>query len=449
MHRRTVLNALGASAVAAILRPLSAEADAVALPQRLLMIHRPCGTVPSSWWPTGGVRDWALSPILQPFAPLQNDMVVLKGVDCPRVHDWAGNQSIAGMLAMTTPPPADGWPVLPGTPPANSDSNAPNITAAGQSIDQLLLRNVRGLQGSAVPSLQLAASLQSVAPPPASSGSRAVSYAAAPGAPFSAPLTPALPSVALKQLTPLLGSQSPAQAQADQSVRDFVTADLDRLRRRLPVSQLAKLDGYLQGVPYLDSNTGPCEALSLVPLPVAQGFGQDEAQYEQVFEQQNLIIKTAFQCDLTRVISFTYAPALSQLDFSKIVSGVEPGGHYDLAQSSSPDALIAIETFYAQQTAWLLLALKNTPEGNGSVLDNTLVVYWNNESVGNGHGNTDMPVLLFGGRFLGLQGGSYLNFQGRFMSDLWVETAHAFGFTALQQYGAERWNKGPMPGIYG
>ena len=109
----------------------------------------------------------------------------------------------------------------------------------------------------------------------------------------------------------------------------------------------------------------------------------------------------------------------------------------------------AIDTFYSRQTAELLLALKNTPEGGGSLLDNTLVVYWNNASDGNSHGVKDMPILLFGGKFLNLQGGRYLQFQNRYMSDLWVQTAQAWGYSALTQYGASRWNQGPLPGLYG
>jgi hypothetical protein len=104
-------------------------------------------------------------------------------------------------------------------------------------------------------------------------------------------------------------------------------------------------------------------------------------------------------------------------------------------------------------TAKLLLDMKNTPDGAGpgSLLDNTLVVFWNECSDGNSHGTADMPVLVFGGKFLKLQGGKFLDFgkNGRYMSDFWVQTAQAWGYTQLTTYGDAMWNKGPMPGLYG
>src|SRR5258708_29342456 len=99
-----------------------------------------------------------------------------------------------------------------------------------------------------------------------------------------------------------------------------------------------------------------------------------------------------------------------------------------------------------------MLDMKNTPDGDsgGSLLDNTLVVYWNNCSIGNSHDTADIPVALFGGKFLKLQGGKYLQFgpHARTMADVWVQTAQAWGYKEMTWYGAPMWNRGPMPGIY-
>src|SRR5437762_11271647 len=108
--RRSLLAGLGTTAAAGLLRPAMTEAQTGLAPQRLLIIHRPNGTVPSKWFPTGGVTDWITSPILSAFVKLRNDMVVMKGVDCPRVQDWLGNQNGAGMIAMMAPPPMDKGP---------------------------------------------------------------------------------------------------------------------------------------------------------------------------------------------------------------------------------------------------------------------------------------------------------------------------------------------------
>ena len=58
-------------------------------------------------------------------------------------------------------------------------------------------------------------------------------------------------------------------------------------------------------------------------------------------------------------------------------------------------------------------------------------------------------MQLFGGKFLKLRGGRYLQFEDRYMSDLWVQIAQAWGYSALTQFGASRWNRGPLPGLFG
>jgi hypothetical protein len=455
LRRRALLGGLGAAAAGALLRSFNAQAQsaASALPQRLLIIHRPCGSYMPAWWPTGGVTDWVTSPILNPFEPLRDDMVVLKGVDCPRDWAWPGDKNIAGMIAMMTPPPADGFPPLAGSAPSdvNSDSNSKLIAAGDQSIDQLLAANIPGLQGAPLRSLQLCAVRTSTV---GLANSRVISYSKSAEAPFSAPLYPQFPpSQAWQSLSGLMANRSSAQIQADQAVTDFLAADLNRLRPRLPIAQIPKVDSYLEALRGLGANVGQCNPPVLPPLPTsATGLGQDEAQYLEVCRQQFSIIKTAFQCDLTRVVTFSFAPAFSSLNFSEILppgSVISAGESNISADTSATQSLQAIDTFYSQQTANLLMALKSIPEGNGSVLDNTLVVYWNNCSDAVNHGSTDMPVLLFGGKFLKLQGGRFLPFQNRYMSDLWVQTAQAWGYSALTQYGAARWNQGPMPGVYG
>ena len=169
------------------------------------------------------------------------------------------------------------------------------------------------------------------------------------------------------------------------------------------------------------------------PLPIASGnVSQDEAQYTAACSQHAQLIKAALQYDVTRVISYSYAAARSALRFINILPPgaiIDTSGYQNISHNGGTDYLqaqIAIETFYAETTARLLLDMKNTPDvGGGSLLDNTLVVYWNNFSEGNPSGTDDMPVLLFGGKFWNLQGGKYLQFgkNARTMADVWVAGA--------------------------
>ena len=169
ISRRNLLAGLGATGAGALLRPLLAQAQTQAgAAQRLLLIHRPCGTDMNKWWPSGGETDWLSSPLLSSFDRLRNDMVILKGVDCPRRQEWLGDKHGAGMIAMVAPPPRDKgsdlhvWPVLPGyTVAQQNNTNAKFFTAPDKTIDQLLLEKVPALQGALIPSVQLTASSES------------------------------------------------------------------------------------------------------------------------------------------------------------------------------------------------------------------------------------------------------------------------------------------------
>ena len=138
-----------------------------------------------------------------------------------------------------------------------------------------------------------------------------------------------------------------------------------------------------------------------------------------------------FMCDLTRVISFTFGYGNSAIHFQNVLQDPalagkykdtngnpmnNSSGYHDISHNSgnNPDsAQYIIDKYVCDRTAELLAEMSATPDiGGGSLLDNTLVVFWNECSNGNVHGAVDMPVLLFGGKFLKLKGGSYLQFGG-------------------------------------
>lgn len=479
LTRRAALAGLGATGAASFfLRPFFAQAQIGVTPQRLLLIHRPCGTVPDKWWPTGGVSDWTSSSILSPFDKLRNDMVILKGVDCPRKQEWFGDKGGAAMIAMMAPAPNDKgptdlhvWPALPGyTQAEQSDTNAKFFTSTDKTIDQLFLERIPGLRGTSLPSVQLTASSTSAD----SSGDccvRVVSYSKPDAlAQFPTPLWPEYrPSVAAARIFAGAFGMNPGDLPSralDKSLLDFVSGDLNRLRSRVPASQRPKVDAHLTAIRDLEKSlsqtgTGPaCAPPTLGPLPTPpNGISTIDAQYLEICKQQMQIIKTTFACDVTRTLSFTYAWADDEVHFINVLP---PGtitdneGHHDISHNGGTgyaQAMEEIEKFYSQMTASLLLDMKNTPDvsGSGSLLDNTLVVYWNHFGIGNPSTIDDIPILLFGGKFLNLQGGKFLQFgkNAHTMADFWVETAQAWGYKQMTSYGAPMWNIGRMPGIYG
>ncbi len=450
--RRTFLTGIGSVGLGAIAAPLLRAEAQGAGPQRLLIIHRPCGTVPELWFPTtGGVKDWGMTKLLTPFADLRNEMVVLKGIDLPRNDNWRGDKHGAGMLAVMCPPVKDGFAIVPGSSPADiADENGKFFTGADPSVDQELLKNAASLQGTPIASLQLGASSASMkgAGPECL---RVLSYAGLNQAlwPESRPETVFSNVFANLVLNGDTSAADRAKAK-NKSILDFVSGDLSSLKARVPSSQLPKLDAHLAAIRSLEGQftSGPSAGCSKPVLPAIPGT-EDSTRHAEVARQQTQLIQAAFQCDLTRVVSLTYSYGNSEVSSDAFVGGTNGGeGHHEASHGPNIPVMASAEKFYAETTAQLLRTMKAIPEGFGSMLDNTLVVYFNECTLGPVHSIPDNPILLFGGKSLGLNGGSYLQYTGRTHADMWVETFRRFGYNK-PVHGDPQWNLGALSGLYG
>jgi hypothetical protein len=457
--RRTLLAGVGTTAAGMFLRPLFASA-AGASPTRLLIVHRPCGTFPDQFFPTAGdATTFTLPTVLQPFESLKADMTILNGIYCPRDHNWAGDQHGAGLITMMS----GRRPVeIPGTS-SGGDQQAKNQTAAGPSIDQLLLQKpAAGLAGTVVPSIQATAYRPSSLGLP---NFKVMSYDTNSSALFAesrpATLFGNVFSTAMTGVSPALLERMRLQ---NQGVLDFVHKDLTRLRALVPQSQLQKLDAHLDGITQLEAKLVPrpagstggmaCAGPVLPALPNPTGdLTIDEAQHKVVAQSQLGIILSAFQCDLTRVATFTFAHGNSAMRFAKIIPGfTDPSGlgHHDLShvQTAAANTLLGqIDQFYSQQLADLLTKMKATPDGDGTLLDHTLVVYLNECCIGWSHSIENMPLLMFGGKSLKLQTGRHVKFGMRYMNDVWAAVAGALG-VPMATYGDTAFSTGPVPGLF-
>jgi hypothetical protein len=455
--RRTFLAGVGTTAAGVLLRPLFASA-AGASPTRLLIVHRPCGTYPIDFFPqTGDATTFTLPSILQPFAPVKDAMTILNGVYCPRDHSWAGDQHGAGLITMMS----GKRPIeIPGTS-SGGDPNAKNQQAAGPSFDQMMVKTAAsGLGGTSVPSIQ------STAYRPSSIGLpnfKVMSYDAS-GALFPESRPDTL-------FGNIFGASMPGLSPADldrlraqnKSILDFVSKDLTRLRGLVPKSQLPKLDAHLDGITSLEAKltavtpTGTmgsaCKGPAQMTPPAQTGdLTIDEAQHQVVAQNQLAIILAAFQCDLTRVATFSFAHGNSALRFAKIIPGFnDPGGtgHHDLSHVQTATALHSqIDQWYAQQLSTVLQAMRATPDGAGTLLDNTLVVYFNECCYGWSHSIENMPLLLFGGKNLKLQTARHIKYPMRYMNDVWATIATAMG-VPMNTYGDTAFSTGAVSGLFG
>jgi hypothetical protein len=446
-------------------------------------------------------------------------MIVLKGLSNPRNQNWLGDQHASGFLGMITPPVKDNgassWPQsASATPSTKADPNGKTITPSDQSVDQLFLSQIPGLKGAPcpVPSIQLTASTESSDQTNDNHALRVTSYAKGVSGGLPIPLWPEpSPANAMKNYfaagTMNLSAEQIARAAAqNRSVLDFALSGLSGLQNQVPKSQLPKVQAHLDAIRQLETNIAASAGATACAAPTFSGgpfapsapmfsggsgqggvtnVGKLDSEHYQMWNQHKEIIKTMFLCDLTRVASFTFGYGNSGIHFQNGVLGdplfagkykdpngndiSDPNGHHDISHGvggDAGDAQYIIDKWYCDRTAELLAEMAATPDvGGGSLLDNTLVVFWSEVSDGNAHGAVDMPVLLFGGKFLKMKGGSYLqlgdpatnskfNPTGKYsagpapyMSDLWVTTAQAWGYD-LQSYGDAQWNTGKIPNIF-
>jgi hypothetical protein len=457
--RRTVLAGVGAGVAGMLLRPLQAQ-EAGVIPKRLLIVHRPCGSVLEKFFPPpGNAKDFTLPPIIKSFEPLKNDLVIVNGINCSRDPNWESDKHAAALIAMMSGVKFR----FIGASNSSTDPNAKNIISQVATIDQHLLKNVPALQvpGGKLPSIQSTAYGPSAQGLPSFS---VMSYSGVQGT-LNGAMFPEYDAGALfrklfvNENAGLTPAQIALKNDQNKSVLDRVNADLTRLSGLVPASQKPKLDAHLLGIQALekaiqDSGNPAAGGKECTPpeqLPLADppgGVTADEARHLTVAKNQLAIIQTAFQCDLTRVATFTFAHGNSGLRFNKIDATVDKGdGHHGVSHDTSAGgAQERIDTIYSEQLSAALQKMKAIPEGTGNMLDNTLVVFFNECAIGNTHSIENMPVLMLGGKMLRMQTGQHLQFGGLYMNDIWAAVCGAFGIEP--KFGDAAFTKGPVSGLF-
>jgi hypothetical protein len=281
------------------------------------------------------------------------------------------------------------------------------------------------------------------------------------------------------------------------SVLDFSLRELKRLETLAPGSEKSKIDFHAEAIRkietqlqmQIDTNmvTG---AGCMAPLkPDASIVGSkgsrndygdikevptsDETVHEQVGKLHMGIITAAFQCDLARVATFQWSPGTNHVSFKGQYPGRpdkiymhHPTSHviqdYGISLgNASPGGtageimqfLANIQTWYNQKHADVLVALKNAKDSFGnSLLDHTVVPYVTEVSNNAHDPRRNIPGFIFGGKALGMQHGTYLNFEGndRHHNDLWMTVAQAYlGADPVSKLSAEKFDKDGVKPIEG
>jgi hypothetical protein len=418
MPRRTVLRGLGASLALPLLDSmipaLSAASALEAQPaKRLGVVYVPNGMAMKSWTPATEGTGFDITRIMQPMAAYQDRMTVITGLDGPRsnagVHASASTRFLTGAI------------------PARTESDL----QASISLDQLVARQLG--QQTQLGSLELALDQNDVF------GSCDIGFSCQYTSTIAwrdanTPLPMETnPRVVFERLFGDTGTTDPEvrlqRIRKDQSLLDSVTDRVNELNRAVGADDRAKLDQYLDAIRDVERRIQMAEAQSNRELPeVNQPAGIPDTYEEHaklMFDMQVL----AYQTDLTRVITFMLGRELTGRTYAEI--GVPDSHHPTSHHRDDPDLyekVTKINEFHTSLFSYYLDKLAATPEGNGSLLDNMLLLYGAGMSDSNQHSNQGLPLVLFGGGAGPVKGGRHIRFaQGTPISNLHLTMLEKMG----------------------
>ncbi len=393
VSRRSVLRGLGVAvglpALDAMLpgKALLRASDAVAKPPvRLAWIFFPNGTNPNQWEPTKEGSDWDIKPSLESLTPHRQDFSMLSGlaqVNARSLGDGPGDHARSAAAFLTGAHPLK-------TAGANM--------RVGKSADQYAAEQYG--RDTRLPSIELGTERGRAA------GSCDSGYACAYSNNISwrtasQPMAKEIhPRLAFQRLFGNGASGASPEAKVllyQRSILDMVADDAAQLRKSLGVNDRQKLDEYFTSVRDVEMRI---ERMSKpVNFDVTPHLPPEDQpdEIEQHIRLMYDLMVLAFKTDTTRVATFMLANEGSNRSFPTI--GVKEGHHELSHHQDDPDKMAkiaAIDKFFANQFAYFLQKLKETPEGEGNLLDNSLIVYGGAIRDGNRHDHHDLPLILAG-----------------------------------------------------
>ena len=400
--RRTLLQAAGASLALPFLDAMAPafarRALAAAMPaKRFQTFYVPNGMAMPFWTPKGEGASFELSPILEPLAPFRSQMLVLSGIKASWNYIHAG---ASGSF-------------LTGTP--RGGRNEIEIFA-DVSMDQLLARHFAS--ETQVASLEL--SMDAPANAGACTGNLSCVYTHTLSWRSKTQPLPMEwnPRAVFERLFGDSGSTDrkarEARLRQHKSILDSVQDKLASLQRELGPGDRTKVDEYTDAIRDVERRIARAEEQSGLERPAS-----DQPQgAPPVFEDHLALMLDlqllAFQSDLTRVISFMIGKEQSARAYPQI--GV-PEAHHPLSHHNDIPELIAqmskINRYHAQLFSQYVAKLRATPDGDGSLLDHTTILYGAGISNSQRHSGDNLPLILVGGGSGRIKGGRHLMYTDK------------------------------------
>ncbi len=445
LDRRTLLKgagvAVGLPMLDAMVRPGRSEA---AVAKRFIGVFESNGHIIEKWTPSGTETAFTLNTIHQPLVPHQKDLIFIAGLDNMASQSGPGSDHIRGFGSMLT-----GCSMQSGTFEGGGFKSG---FADGISLDQRLA-GVLGA-GTKFKSLELGVAVDGIGHPE----TRMI---------FQAPGQPVAPQGDPIAVFARLFGQGAGLSQAAlekrlkvrKSVLDAVLADYGSLKSKLGSTDRTKVDAHLTSVREIEQRldirppvvTAACQsptAPTIMGITCKDQLSCPSDKIPEIGKAHMDLLVLAIACELTHVVTLQWGNCGNRYSFPWL--GIKDL-HHDLGHQANTnplarEKLVKIETWYAEQFAYLLTKLKGVSEGSGTLYDNSLVLYSNELSDPDKHSHNNMPYIV-GGRAGGqLKLGRFKQYGNVPHNNILVSCLNLMGVPATT-FGYPQFCTGPLTGL--
>lgn len=355
-------------------------------------IYFPHGAIMEHWTPKAEGTTFELPTILQPLAAFQKHLTVVSGLEnkpaiSPAVHA-----------------------ITPGTWLNCVHPRASQAPYCGPTIDQIAAAHIG--QDTPLPSLEVAVEARGGG----GSCDRDFGCSYSGTISFRTPTTPLPMETEPRKVFQSLFGQGDTAAErktlANQyaSILDLVSTEATDLKRTLGPSDQAMLSDYLDTVREIERRIQKMEAHDLSHVDVPNAPTGTPPQFEKHIDLMFDLVGLAFQANMTRIFTMMMAAEVSNLTYNQIgvPDAFHPLSHHNNEQAKM-DRLVKIQTYHSKLFSRFLTNLEKTPDGDGTMLDHSLILYGSNMSNSNLHNHYPLPTSLVGG-WKTVKGGQHLKY---------------------------------------
>jgi hypothetical protein len=425
--RRTFLRGAGVSLALPLFEamlpaqtPLSKTAANPKL--RAAFLYQMHGAIMQQWTPKEEGANFEFTRILKPLEPFRDQLVIVSGLEVktagPAPGESGGDhvRSAAAFLSGARPKHTAGADVYLGT-----------------TIDQVIARKIG--QDTVLPSIELG--IEDVGYTGICNYGYSCAYVntiswETPTKPLPMEINP---QVVFERLfgDGSTAAQRQAQKQRDRSILDSITHDVAGLRKTLGAGDRARLSDYLDDVREIERRVelaGKASAdVPEAPIGVPQSF-------DEHIKLQFDLMALAFKTEMTRVSTFMYGR--DNTNTTHPASGATVSHHGASHHGNKPEGyetFARINTYFTLVYGYLLDKLRSTPDGDGTLLDHSMIVLGSSMANANEHDHAPVPMLVAGGALGRIKGGRHLKFPDHTPhSNLWLSLIKKSG-VEMESFG--------------